>query len=76
MDDAKSFETTYMIGKNTYVVFVKDDVKYIRPEHSLQAVTYDDFIKQQEWRTWIKDTPGTCTDFPKSTASSRDSDGT
>jgi hypothetical protein len=69
MDDVKSFQTTYMIGKNTYVVFVKDDVKYIRPENSLQAVTYDDFIKQQEWRTWIKDTPGTCRDFPKSTAS-------
>jgi hypothetical protein len=67
MEAVESSGTEYVINKVKYLVFVKEDVKYVKPEGG-DVVKYDDFIKL-EWRTFIKDKGGTRTDVPKSTAS-------
>lgn len=66
MDQVNSFEKKYVIGNKTYIVYVHEDVKYIKPEKGEEVVKYDDFIKT-EWRTWINEKGGTSTDVPKST---------
>src|ERR1700678_496289 len=68
IEEVNSFDKKYVIGTTTYVVFVHEDVKYIKPEKGGDAVKYDDFIKT-EWRTWIKEKGSTSTDVPKSTFS-------
>jgi hypothetical protein len=67
VEDVVSSGTEYVIDKKKYLVFVKENVKYVKPAGG-EVVKYDDFIKL-EWRTWIKEKGGTRTDVPKSTSS-------